>query len=118
MAREWAGFPESGLAQQERIDFRSLFELARLGDRVAREIRDYCLLVWATAAVGLIHAYDPELVVIGGGVMRSADVILPHIQQFVNEHAWTPWGRVQIAAAALGNHAGLFGAAPLLSGDV
>jgi len=118
MAKEWKGFHQSALAQRERIDFRSVFALAKAGDRVALEIRSYCLEVWATAAVGLIHAYDPELIVIGGGVMRSADVILPHIQQFVHDHAWTPWGKVRIAAAELGNHAGLFGAEPLLSGGV
>ena len=118
IAKDWSGFHESALAQGASIDFRSVFELAKAGDKVSLEIRNYCLEVWATAAVGLIHAYDPELVVIGGGVMRSADVILPHIQQFTDRHAWTPWGKVKIAAAKLGNHAGLFGAAPLLSGEV
>jgi len=118
IAKDWSGFHESALAQGATIDFRSVFELAKAGDKVSLEIRNYCLEVWATAAVGLIHAYDPELIVIGGGVMRSADVILPHIQQFTDRHAWTPWGKVKIAAAKLGNHAGLFGAAPLLSGEV
>jgi glucokinase len=118
MAKEWNGFRESALAKQEKLDFRAVFELAVAGDRVSQEIRNHCLQVWATAAVGLIHAYDPELIVIGGGVMRSADVILPYVQQFVHEHAWTPWGKVRIVAAELGNHAGLFGAAPLLSGKV
>ncbi len=118
MAKEWKGFGASALSKREKVDFRSVFELAAAGDQVALEIRDYCLQVWATAAVGLIHAYDPELIVIGGGVMRSADVILPRIQQYVNEHAWTPWGKVKIVAAELGNHAGLFGAEPLLSGQV
>lgn len=118
MAKEWKGFHNSALAKQQPVDFRSLFGLAAAGDSVATEIRDYCLQVWATAAVGLIHAYDPELIVIGGGVMRSADAILPHIQKFVDKHAWTPWGKVRIVAADLGNHAGLFGAVPLLSGEV
>jgi glucokinase len=95
-----------------------LFELADGGDRVAVEILDYCLKVWATGAVGLIHAYDPERIVIGGGVMRSAAVIIPYIQAYVNQHAWTPWGKVEIVAAQLGNDAGLFGAIPLLSGNV
>jgi glucokinase len=118
MAKDWNGFHESALARKATIDFRSVFELAKEGDSVSSEMRDYCLQVWATAAVGLIHAYDPELIVIGGGVMRSADVILPYIQQFTDRHAWTPWGKVKIVAADLGNHAGLFGAAPLLSGQV
>lgn len=118
MAKEWNGFRESELARRERIDFRAVFELAHAGDRVATEVRDHCLQVWATASVGLIHAYDPEIIVIGGGVMRSAGVILPYIQKFVHDHAWTPWGNVRIVAAELGNNAGLFGAAPLLSGEV
>jgi glucokinase len=115
VAKEWNGFAESGLSKLDKIDFRSLFALARDGDKVAREIRQYSLEVWASATVGLIHAYDPERVVIGGGVMRSADVILPYIQSYADRHAWTPWGKVKIAAAKLGNNAGLFGAIPLLT---
>ncbi len=118
LAREWPGFSESKLADQTNIDFKMLFGLAGAGDRVAVEVLDYCLKVWATGAVGLIHAYDPEKIVIGGGVMHSAAVILPYIQAYVNEHAWTPWGKVQIVAAQLGNDAGLFGAIPLLTGNV
>jgi hypothetical protein len=36
----------------------------------------------------------------------------------VNQHAWTPWGKVEIVAAQLGNDAGLFGSIPLLTGSV
>lgn len=118
LAREWPGFAESSLARENLIHFRAVFQQAEAGDRVAREVRDYCLQVWANAAVGLIHAYDPECIVIGGGVMRSADVIVPFIQNFTDNHAWTPWGKVRILAAELGNNAGLFGAEPLLSGTV
>jgi len=118
MAREWRGFAASKLAKHENINFQILFELADAGDQVAGEIREYCLKVWAAGAVGLIHAYDPEKIVIGGGVMRSANAILPYIQAYVNEHAWTPWGKVEVVAAQLGNDAGLFGAIPLLIGNV
>jgi len=38
----------------------------------------------------------------GGGVMKSADVIIPYVQEYVSNHAWTPWGKVQIRAAELG----------------
>ena len=118
VAREWKGFARSKLAAQANINFQILFELADAGDQVAGEIREYCLEVWAAGAVGLIHAYDPEKIVMGGGVMRSAAIILPYIQAYVNEHAWTPWGKVEVVAAQLGNDAGLFGAIPLLTGNV
>lgn len=118
MASEWNGFPASKLASAQKLDFHALFYWAEAGDQVAHEIREYCLKVWASGVVGLIHAYDPERIVMGGGVMRSAEVILPYIQNYVNTHAWTPWGKVQVVAAQLGNDAGLFGAVPLLTGNV
>lgn len=114
VAREWKGFAESALAKHEKINFRILFESADAGDLVAREVLGYSLDVWAKGVVSLIHAYDPERIVIGGGVMRRAGTILPYIQDYVNQHAWTPWGKPQVVAAELGNNAGLFGAVPLL----
>ncbi len=115
IAREWPGFVQSRLAQEKAVNFESLFRLAKAQDPVALALRDRCLQVWATATVGLIHAYDPEIVIFGGGVMESADAILPHIQSYVEKHAWTPWGKVKVRAAELGNSAGIFGAIPLLS---
>ena len=114
IAKEWPGFAQSKLSEGE-VNFRALFELASKNDQVAFQIREHCLKVWATGAVGLIHAYDPEIMVYGGGVMRSANVILPYIKSYADKHAWTPWGKVQVVEAKLGNNAGLFGAVPLLS---
>lgn len=114
IAKEWPGFAQSKLSEGE-VNFRALFELASKNDQVAFQIREHCLKVWATGAVGLIHAYDPEIMVYGGGVMRSANLILPFIKSYADKHAWTPWGKVQVVEAKLGNNAGLFGAVPLLS---
>ncbi len=115
IAREWPGFATSLLAQAPSINFRALFTLAEAGDRVATEIRDRCLHVWAAGTVGLIHVYGPKRVIIGGGVMRSAAVILPYIQNYVRKFSWTPSGTVEVVAASLGNDAGLLGAIPLLN---
>jgi glucokinase len=60
-----------------------------------------------------VHAFDPELLVYGGGIMRSGDIILPYIEAYVARHAWTPWGKVRVRAAKLGNDAALLGAIPL-----
>jgi glucokinase len=115
IAKEWPGFEKSALAKENEVTFRAVFELAAAGDLVAKGIRDRCIRVWSAGAVGLVHAYDPEVIIIGGGVMRSADVIIPVIQEYVSKHSWTPWGKVKVKPAELGNHAGLFGAVPLLS---
>lgn len=114
IAQDWPGFRQSRLAQENPINFEALFRLAEAKDPVALALRDRCLQVWATATSGLIHAYDPEIIIFGGGVMKSADVILPYIQSHVERHAWTPWGKVKVRAAELGNNAGILGAIPLL----
>jgi glucokinase len=115
IAADWPGFAKSLLAQEKSVNFEALFRLAAANDPVAVALRDRCLQVWATATVGLIHAYDPEIIIFGGGVMKSADVILPYIQSYVEKHAWTPWGKVKVLAAEVGNNAGILGAIPLLS---
>jgi len=115
IVKEWPGIEKSSLASHAEIDFKDLFEAARRGDAIAIAIRDRCLNVWAADAVGLVHMYDPEVIVIGGGVMKSADAIIPYVQEYVSKYAWTPWGKVQVRAAELGNHAGLLGAIPLLT---
>lgn len=114
VCREWPGIETSALRQGE-VNFEKLFRLAEAGDPIALAIRERCLNVWAANTVASIHAFDPEVVVFGGGVMRSADLIIPYIQEYVSKHAWTPWGKVQVRAAALGNNAGLLGAVPLLA---
>lgn len=113
--REAPGFAESSLSRAPSIDFQTLFSAAELGDRLACDIRQRCLNVWASNTVASIHAYDPEIIVFGGGVMRSGEVILPFVRQYVEEHAWTTWGTPCVVAATLGENAALLGAVPLLS---
>ncbi|MDT8070264.1 MAG: ROK family protein [Terriglobia bacterium] len=115
VVKDWPGISGSALAQHPVVGFKELFEEANLGDKIATAIRDRCLNIWAADAVGLVHSFDPEIIVIGGGVMKSADIIIPYVETYVQKHAWTPWGKVKVRAAELGNNAALLGAIPLLS---
>ena len=114
ICRSWPGFPSSALATEPRLDFETLFRYNAAGDQVAAAITERCLRVWAAGAVGLIHAYDPEVVVFAGAVMRSRDQMLPFLTDYIYRHAWTPWGRVEVRAAELGSDAALMGTMPLL----
>jgi glucokinase len=71
--------------------------------------------VWSVLTVALIHAYDPELVVFGGAVLKRASYILPRLQEYVRAHAWTPGRTVPLRAASLGRDAALLGAIPLIN---
>jgi glucokinase len=46
--------------------------------------------------------------------MRSGDIIVNYVQDYVARHTWTPWGAVRVRAALLGEDAGLLGAVPLI----
>jgi glucokinase len=109
LARSRSTFPQSSLAQEPVLDYAAVFRAARLGDHCALELRDQSLRVWSATAVNLIHAYDPERVIVGGGLMAAGHDILPFMRSYVQRHARTPWGEVHIAASALGDHAALLG---------
>lgn len=101
------GFDRSSLSGTETLDYRTIFDHAAAGDSCAVMLRDHSLQVWSALAVNLVHAYDPELVILGGGIMANADVILPAVRQYVSRHAHTPWGKVRVAASQLGDQAAL-----------
>jgi glucokinase len=109
---EWPGFAASALRERE-INFETVFACAAAGDGVAREVQQHCLTVWGATAVAAVHAFDPDVLLYGGGVMKSGSVILPFIQDYVNRYAWTPWGKPRVRAARLGNDAALLGVVPL-----
>jgi len=114
MSRAWPGFGTSSLAQEDSTEFETLFRSAEHGDAVAMEIREHCIQIWSACALSLVHAYDPELIVLGGGVMKNGYPLLRRLQAHVHEQAWTPWGKVQFRPAALGSNAALLGAEPLI----
>ena len=114
IAKQHELYNSSTLSTQNKIDFENIFNAAENGDTLAKILREQCVDVWSAAAVNLIHAYDPEVLIIGGGVMASADYIIPYIQNKTDKHAWTPWGKVKIEAAENINAAALLGAAWLV----
>ena len=103
-----------GLLSKRPFGFAELFDAIETGDKPALATFEHCLQVWSALTVALIHAYDPEVVVYGGSVLKRAGEILPRIQEYVNAHAWTPGRKVPLQAAALGSNAALLGAIPLM----
>jgi len=111
---EQPGAAGGALAGRKAIGFAELFEAAEAGDKPAIGALDHCMHAWEVLAVGLIHAYDPEVVVFGGSVMKREAEILPRLQKYVAAHAWTPNRTVPLRTAVLGSNAALLGALPLV----
>ena len=107
--KETEGFEKSRLSKMKSINFETLFSAAEEGDELALRIRQDCFDVWSAGIVNLIHAYDPEVVVLGGGVMGQSDKILPYLTEKVHRHAWCPWGKVKLRSTQLHSDAGIAG---------
>ncbi len=104
----------AGSLTGKTFGFAELFDAIREGDKPALATLEHCLQVWSALTVALIHAYDPEVVVFGGSVLKRADEILPRLQEYVDVHAWTSGRKVPLRCAALGSDAALLGAIPLM----
>lgn len=102
-------FHGSGLDGFATIDYATVFRLAKKNDDCAVALREECIRIWSAVIVNLIHAYDPERVIVGGGIMAGQANFLPDLERTVRAHAHTPWGEVGIVPAKLGDAAALIG---------
>lgn len=110
MVADLPEFERSGLAHETSLSYEAVFRAAADGDVAAQQLVTASLEVWSALAVNLIHAYDPEVLILGGGVMGSGNVILPHVAAWVQRHAHTPWGQVRVMESRLRDDAALLAA--------
>jgi len=75
------------LADQGTIGIRDLVETRVEHESAA--ILDRYIRTWAAVIVTQCHAFDPDVVVVTGGVMRAADVILPALRDRVHADLWS-----------------------------
>ena len=84
---------------------------AREGDPLARALWDETMELLGGGIVSIIHAFNPQLVVLGGGVTRAGDLLFKPVRRIVHERAM-PWlaEPVRIVPAELGEMTGVLGA--------
>jgi glucokinase len=102
-----------------RVTGQGVAAAAREGDAVACAAMED-LARWLGVGLALIaDVFDPELVVIGGGLVDAADLVLPRAQAQVHERVLAGSRRplVPVVPAVLGERAGAIGVA-LLAGDL
>lgn len=93
-------------------------ELAHDGDAAARRVIENAGLALGAGLVSLLNAFDPEVVVIGGGVMRAGELLLAPARAVVAERALAPArDHARIVPAHFADEAGMLGAAVLAFED-
>lgn len=109
IVREHSCFLDSGLKDETVIDFKVMKKWVDRGDQTAKDVMDHFISVWRTGIVNLIHAYDPELIILSGGVMNYGDDIFNRISQQINKRIWKSCGKVKIRLAENPNESVLLG---------
>ena len=85
---------------------------ARSGDPLARDIIDRAAFYLGVGLVSLVNIFNPEMIVLGGGMAKMGDILLEPARKLVRERAFTMLAQaVRIVTAKLGNEAGIYGAA-------
>ncbi|MDR5710056.1 MAG: ROK family protein [Armatimonadota bacterium] len=102
----------SRLVAVREITAREVAEAARGGDPLARRVLERAARMMGLAVGSMLNLLNPEVVVIGGGVARSWDLLEDPLVRAAREAAFeAPFRAARILVAALEDDAGLIGAA-------
>ena len=101
------------IAEEGKVSGRTAFQAARAGCPVAKGVVDRYLKYLAEGLTNLVNIFQPEVIVLGGGVSneRDEDFLIP-LRKMIGGFRFTQDGLVQteIIKAERGNDAGIIGA--------
>ncbi len=107
----------SGILRQknsEQITSHDIFAAHAQGDPIATKVLDEAIVYWGMAVANLVSIFNPEKIVIGGGVFGPAVQFLDKIVQEAERWAQPiSMRQVAIEVSTLGGDAGLLGAGRL-----
>ncbi len=91
---------------------RKLVEAHLSGDKDATAIWLRSVFHLAAAVASFINAFDPEIVIIGGGIAQAGPALFEPLASYLDRFEWRPMGHgVPVISASLGDKAGAIGAA-------
>jgi glucokinase len=89
-----------------------LFELALNGNEIAKKIKKEWLLYMGVALSSMFAYIEPDVFVLGGGVMKSSHLFLNELREEIDKHVFPKLrGKVKVEIAQFDQDAGIIGAA-------
>jgi glucokinase len=102
----------NGMLDQKKVTAHDVFAAYEKNDEAAKDVFNICIRFWGMAVANLISLFNPEKIILGGGVFGPAIQFIPAIKQEAEKWAQPiSMKQVSIEASALGTDAGLYGAA-------
>ena len=107
---EW--FNNQSSREHQNLGAKEVCELAKQGDELARRAVEREAYYLGLGLANLINLFVPDMIVLGGSVMKSAALLLDGIRQTIAQGCrFVPVEKTEIALASLGEDANLIGAA-------
>lgn len=105
---------DSILREVENITAKDIFDAFEKNDHAAMNIADQYFSHLARGLAIIAAVVDPEAFVLGGGVSNAGDLLLDNVRTYYKKYCFVNNRDVDIKIAALGNDAGIYGAAKLV----
>jgi len=101
--------------KEEEIDGRLIFKEVAAGNIVIIKYVDEWINYISATLVGLVHTFNPEMVILGGGVSKQKELFVDKVRDKVFNGVMHNFAQgLSIEAAELGNNAGIIGAVKFL----
>ncbi len=112
-------FPDSKIfaiaGGPDKVTPKDVFEAVLLGDRLATLIRDRVVDALARAIASYVHIFNPQVVIIGGGISKAGDVLFNPLNERVNDYVMPSFlGTFKIVRSKLLDDAGVLGAVSIV----
>lgn len=108
----------TAIANKAGVVSKEVFKMANQGDKAAGKIIKAALTALGIGLLNCIHIFDPEVIVLGGGVVIHNQEVFVFLRNFVEKRVMPGFGGVMILPAGLGSDAGVVGAAALALGGL
>ena len=103
-------------AEPALLTAEQVIDAANMGDVVASRILETTAMYIGIGLAAIATTYDPEVIVLGGGVIQPDGVLFQKARKTFQERVISPLcSLVRIVPAQLGNESALWGAAALVS---
>ncbi|MGQ2914222.1 ROK family protein [Microbacterium aurantiacum] len=78
----------TALRDRRDVSAHTLAELFAAGTAADDAVADEFIRVWGAVAVTLCHMYDPEVVLLTGGVLRAGERVRQPLEHYLHAHLW------------------------------
>jgi glucokinase len=106
------------LAEGQEVDGRAATKAALAGDEVAIGVFELIGSRLGVACASFANIFQPDAIVVGGGVIAAGDLLLEPARREVRQRALRPMNETPILEATLGNDAGIIGAAAMARAEL